>query len=317
MGDRSSRAGARCRPIPARHSIAKSHSTRRASSRWSPGARVPRTRHRSPDACPTPRMRRAPSGATPSSGRWPTWACSPGPASPMFPSIACSSAPAPTGASRTCAVRPRSPRGRKVAAGVEAWVVPGSGLVKAQAEAEGLDRVFTDAGFQWRHAGLLDVPRDERRHRASRPALRVDDQPQFRRTAGSGRAHPPAQSGDGGGRGRDRPPDRRAAVVDGASARMKPFERLRAVALPIAQPNLDTDQIIPARYLQKLRADDFGRVPVPRPALSRGRRRESGLPAEPAARIAMLASSWPSATSAADRRASTPSGRCTTSGSVR
>ena len=39
---------------------------------------------------------------------------------------------------------------------------------------------------------------------------------------------------------------------------MKAFERLRAVALPIAQPNLDTDQIIPARYLQKLRADDFG-----------------------------------------------------------
>jgi 3-isopropylmalate/(R)-2-methylmalate dehydratase large subunit len=44
-------------------------------------------------------------------------------------------------------------RGRKVARGVEAWVVPGSGLVKAQAEAEGLDRVFLDAGFQWRYAG--------------------------------------------------------------------------------------------------------------------------------------------------------------------
>jgi 3-isopropylmalate/(R)-2-methylmalate dehydratase large subunit len=43
--------------------------------------------------------------------------------------------------------------GRKVAAGVEAWVVPGSGLVKAQAEAEGLDRLFVDAGFQWRHPG--------------------------------------------------------------------------------------------------------------------------------------------------------------------
>jgi 3-isopropylmalate/(R)-2-methylmalate dehydratase large subunit len=44
-------------------------------------------------------------------------------------------------------------KGRKVAAGVEAWAVPGSGLVKAQAEAEGLDRVFTAAGFQWRYAG--------------------------------------------------------------------------------------------------------------------------------------------------------------------
>jgi 3-isopropylmalate/(R)-2-methylmalate dehydratase large subunit len=44
-------------------------------------------------------------------------------------------------------------RGRRVAAGVEAWAVPGSGLVKAQAEAEGLDRVFEAAGIQWRHAG--------------------------------------------------------------------------------------------------------------------------------------------------------------------
>jgi len=44
-------------------------------------------------------------------------------------------------------------RDRKVASGVEAWVVPGSGLVKAQAESEGLDRVFLSAGFQWRYAG--------------------------------------------------------------------------------------------------------------------------------------------------------------------
>ncbi|CAI9120976.1 3-isopropylmalate dehydratase large subunit [Brytella acorum] len=44
-------------------------------------------------------------------------------------------------------------RGRKVAEGVRALIVPGSGLVKAQAEAEGLDRVFLDAGFEWREAG--------------------------------------------------------------------------------------------------------------------------------------------------------------------
>ncbi|MFZ2650133.1 MAG: 3-isopropylmalate dehydratase large subunit [Burkholderiaceae bacterium] len=43
--------------------------------------------------------------------------------------------------------------GRQVAPGVQAWVVPGSGLVKAQAEAEGLHQVFIGAGFQWRHAG--------------------------------------------------------------------------------------------------------------------------------------------------------------------
>jgi len=43
--------------------------------------------------------------------------------------------------------------GHKVASSVSAMVVPGSGLVKLQAEEEGLDRVFLDAGFEWRDAG--------------------------------------------------------------------------------------------------------------------------------------------------------------------
>jgi len=43
--------------------------------------------------------------------------------------------------------------GRKVAAGVNAMVVPGSGLVKEQAEQEGLDKIFKDAGFEWREPG--------------------------------------------------------------------------------------------------------------------------------------------------------------------
>ena len=41
-------------------------------------------------------------------------------------------------------------KGRKVAAGVQALVVPGSGLVKQQAEQEGLDRILLEAGFEWR-----------------------------------------------------------------------------------------------------------------------------------------------------------------------
>jgi 3-isopropylmalate/(R)-2-methylmalate dehydratase large subunit len=44
-------------------------------------------------------------------------------------------------------------KGRKVADGVQALVVPGSGPVKAQAEQEGLDRIFTAAGFEWREPG--------------------------------------------------------------------------------------------------------------------------------------------------------------------
>ena len=44
-------------------------------------------------------------------------------------------------------------KGRRVAEGVRALVVPGSGLVKHQAEEEGLDRVFVEAGFEWREPG--------------------------------------------------------------------------------------------------------------------------------------------------------------------
>ena len=44
-------------------------------------------------------------------------------------------------------------RGRKVAPNVSAMVVPGSGLVKAEAEKEGLDKIFIEAGFEWRIQG--------------------------------------------------------------------------------------------------------------------------------------------------------------------
>jgi len=45
-------------------------------------------------------------------------------------------------------------KGRKIAANIKrALVVPGSGLVKSQAEAEGIDKIFVDAGFEWREAG--------------------------------------------------------------------------------------------------------------------------------------------------------------------
>jgi 3-isopropylmalate/(R)-2-methylmalate dehydratase large subunit len=44
-------------------------------------------------------------------------------------------------------------KGRKVAKGVKAIVVPGSGQVKKAAEAEGLDQIFKEAGFEWRESG--------------------------------------------------------------------------------------------------------------------------------------------------------------------
>ena len=44
-------------------------------------------------------------------------------------------------------------KGKRVASTVQALVVPGSGLIKKQAEEEGLDQIFTEAGFEWREAG--------------------------------------------------------------------------------------------------------------------------------------------------------------------
>ena len=107
----------------------------------------------SPSACPRPRSSTAPPTARPPSARSTTWTSSPARRSRRSRSTACSSARARTRASATCARPPRSSRGRKVAASVEAMVVPGSQQVKAQAEAEGLDEVFRDAGFDWRVAG--------------------------------------------------------------------------------------------------------------------------------------------------------------------
>ena len=87
------------------------------------------------------------------SARWPTWASSPARRWRTSRSTASSSAPAPTAASRTCAPPRASSRASASPRGVRAMVVPGSMQVKAQAEAEGLDRVFTAAGFEWRNAG--------------------------------------------------------------------------------------------------------------------------------------------------------------------
>ena len=92
--------------------------------------------------------------------------------------------------------------GGRVASNVKlALVVPGSGLVKAQAEREGLRRGLQGRRLRVARAGLLDVPGDERRPAGARRALRLHQQPQFRRPPGRRRPHPSGEPGDGGGRG--------------------------------------------------------------------------------------------------------------------
>ena len=95
--------------------------------------------------------------------------------------------------------------GKRVHANVSAMIVPGSGLVKEQAEAEGLDKIFKDAGFDWREPGCsmcLGMNPDQLKPTR---ALRLDLEPQFRGPPGQARPHPSRLAGDGGGGGACRP----------------------------------------------------------------------------------------------------------------
>ena len=106
-----------------------------------------------PAACRSRPRFRTRRSASPPSARSATWGCKAARRSPTSSSTACSSAPAPMRASRTCATSARVVAGKTVNANVNAMIVPGSGLVKEQAEAEGLDKIFKAAGFEWREPG--------------------------------------------------------------------------------------------------------------------------------------------------------------------
>ena len=151
-------------------------------------------------------------------------------------------------------------RGRRVAAGVRAMVVPGSMQVKAEAEAEGLDEVFRAAGFEWRDAGCsMCLAMNDDVLRRGR-ALRLDQQPQLRGPAGQGRPHPPRQPADGG-RGSDRrAPGGRALVRRraGGGGLMDAFTRVEGVVCPLDRGDVDTDQIIPKQFLKRIERTGFG-----------------------------------------------------------
>ena len=82
-------------------------------------------------------------------------------------------------------------KGHQVADGVRMLVVPGSARVRLQAEAEGLDIVFKEAGAEWRAAGCsmcLGMNPDQL---APGERVGVDLEPQLRGPAGQGRTDPP------------------------------------------------------------------------------------------------------------------------------
>ena len=125
---------------------------------------------------------------------------------------------------------------------MRALVVPGSMPVKHQAEAEGLDEIFSAAGFEWREPGCsmcLGMNPDQL---DARRALRLDEQPQLRGAPGQGRPHAPRQPAVAAATADRRPlRDPGGPVADGAV-----HEHHTGTAIPLDRADVDTDQIIPA-----------------------------------------------------------------------
>ena len=210
------RPGASCAATPAPGSTAPWSSTRPPWSRRSPGGRPPPSRCRSPAGSPTRRASRTRRRASPGRRALAYMDLVPGTAIEDIPVDAVFIGSCTNGRIEDLRVAASVLEGRRVRDGLRVLVVPGSAQVKAQAEAEGLDRIFRAAGAEWRNTRLLHVPGDEPRHPPARGALRQHQQPQLRGPPGPGRAHPPGLPGHGRGRGRRRPLRRRPPARAGS-----------------------------------------------------------------------------------------------------
>lgn len=148
-------------------------------------------------------------------------------------------------------------KGRKVAPGVQALVVPGSGPVKAQAEAEGLDKIFIEAGFEWRLPGcsMCLAMNNDRLNPGERCASTSNRNFEGRQGRGGAltwlaRRWPPL------------PPLPATSPIFAASNKettmAEKFTQHTGLVVPLDAANVDTDAIIPKQFLQKVTRTGFG-----------------------------------------------------------
>ena len=141
---------------------------------------------------------------------------------------------------------------------VRALVVPGSGLVKAQAEAEGLDRIFTAAGFEWRNPGCSMCLAMNPDKLAPGERCGVHLEPQLRRPSGPRRAHPsglPRRRR----RHRCRRPLRRPGRSRLGADVWNQYGLFQGRAVPLDRSDVDTDQIIPSDWLKQVERTGFAK----------------------------------------------------------
>ena len=159
---------------------------------------------------------------------------------------------------RGSAASPPVVAGRRVAPGVAGIVVPGSASVRLQAEAEGLDRIFLDAGFEWRDSGcsMCVAMNDDRLKPGERCASTSNRNFEGRQGQG-GRTHlmSPAMAAAAAITGH---------LVDVRDARAAPLtwkssRRIESVAAPLPEADIDTDVIFPARFLLLLDKAGLGK----------------------------------------------------------
>ena len=132
-------------------------------------------------------------------------------------------------------------------------VVPGSSTVKREAEAEGLDRVFRDAGFFWGESGcsMCAGGNGDRGEPGERIVSTTNRN--FEHRQGTEGAHASGQPGDGGG-DRDRRPHRRRAADSGARL-MQPFTSHTGIAVPLIEDDINTDQMAPVQAMREMKPD--------------------------------------------------------------
>ena len=196
---------------------------------------------------------------------WSTWASRPARRCATSRSTPSSSAPAPTAGSRTCALAAEIIEGRQVAAGTRMLVVPGSARVRLQAEDEGLDVIFKEAGAEWRGAGCSMCL-----------GMNPDQLAPQERSASTSNRNFEGRQGKGGRTHLVSVPVA-AATADPRHAQlarrpaspsvsrrdhdvrdlMDKFTTHTGIGVPLRRSNVDTDQIIPAVYLKRVTRTGF------------------------------------------------------------